>query len=141
MRYLILLLLLAMSCHGLSPDEICGTEELNDILGTWYTTSQEPGPIPGYYRTDSTIWILDRAKLDKGLTSMDSLRVTIEHHPGGESFDPTKHSQRTITLAYNLNGSEHGEYLMYGAAKFEIPECDSLIITWIDGTTHRLRRK
>jgi len=137
----ILMLLLTMSCYGTDPYEVCGAYELQNILGTWYTTSQETGPIPGYYRTDSTLWILERAVLCKNFTANDSLRVIIEHHRGGESFDPAKHSQRTTTLPVNISESESGEYLKFGTAKFEIPECDSLIVTWTDGSIHRLRRQ
>ncbi len=141
MRFLTLLMLLTMSCYGLDPDQICGADEIEDILGTWYTTTQEPGVQPGYYRTDSTIWILERVKLGRGgITSLDSLRVTIEHHRSDESFDPAKHGQRTTTLPANIRTSSYG-VLGYGTATFELPQCDSLVVQWTDGSSYRLRRK
>lgn len=140
MKKYIAFMTLLIFCGAVNYDPSCGADELPDILGTWYTTSQEPGPIPGYYRTDSTLWILERAILYKGFTSMDSLRVTTEYHRGGESFDPAKHGQKTTTLPYNVGKTSYG-VLAYGTATFEIPECDSLIIRWTDGSSYRLRRK
>jgi hypothetical protein len=143
MKKYISLLSLLIFCGAIRYDNnYCGADELQDILGTWYTTSQEPGPIPGYYRTDSTLWILERVplKFSRGITFMDSLRVTIEYHRGGESFDPAKHGQKTTTLPANVGKGSYGVQA-YGTARFEIPDCDSLIIRWTDETIHRLRRK
>ena len=142
MKWILTLLILMVSCFGFDPNQdICGADGIDDLLGTWYQTSQRQTIVPGAYITDSTLWILERARLERGITSMDSLRVTKESHPGDVPFDPSKHSQVTLTLRYNTRESEPGLHLGYGDANFEIPNCDTLIVKWIDGYSYRLRKK
>lgn len=141
---LIILMLLSTSCSlgtELGDNDICGADNIEDILGTWYDTeTQESNIEPGYYVTDSTIWILERIPTSGSLTSMDSLLVTKEFHPGDRAFDPTRDSQTNFRLQYEPGSSPYGT-LAYGNAEFRIPECDSLIMDWVDGTTYRLKRK
>lgn len=142
MKFLTVILLLAIACNsgtGLEDLGVCGADGIEDILGTWYTTTQRTGIQPGYYVTDTTVWILDRIPTVGSLTSMDSLLVTIEYHPGDRAFDPTRDSQRTYRLQYEPGQSPYG-VLAYGTATFRIPECDSLIVEWVDNITYRLRR-
>lgn len=142
MRFITLLLLLTIACDsgtGLEDLGVCGADGIEDILGTWYSTSQRAGIQPGYFVTDSTLWILDRIPTAGSLTSMDSLRVTIESHPGDRAFDPTRDRQTTYRLQYEPGSSPYG-VLAYGTARFSIPECDSLVVEWVDNITYRLRR-
>lgn len=147
MKKLLLLTLLFLYCNASNVSDplknlnICAADDIEDILGIWYTTSQRAGIQPGYYVTDSTLWYFERAPLSYGgLTSMDSLKIIIEYHPGDIPYDPNKHRQSSITLSYDPGRSNYGT-LVYGNANFTIPNCDTLIVEWIDNTIHRLIKK
>lgn len=143
MKLLITLTALSLIvCDITDPqDNACGADAIEDVLGIWYETSlRESDRHPGYTTTDSTIWIFEREPLYETKTSMDSLKITREYHPGDTPFDPTKHSQLQTTLPYNNSETSYG-VLAYGNAEFRIPVCDSMTINWTDGTVHWLKRR
>lgn len=139
-------MIIFLNCNGavnfdLSDLDLCDANSIEDILGTWYETSSRASTIhPNYHTIDSTIWILERIPLDRGETSMDSLQVIKEYHPGDIPFDPNKHTQKTYRLKYYIR-SDSKAILNYGTAEFSIPACDSLKIKWVDKTIHYLKRK
>jgi hypothetical protein len=140
-RLLALILLLTIACDsGTNFEMPCGADGIEDILGTWYSTSQRAGIQPGYFVTDSTTWQLDRILTAGTRTTMDSLQVTIESHPGDRAFDPIRDRQTIYRLQYEPGSSPYG-VLAYGTARFSIPECGSLVVEWVDNITYRLRKR
>lgn len=138
MKYLILLIFMVLCTISCAEDPLTyvpGIMETDDIEGTWYETTSIPlQNNPTYYRTDTTLWFINKT----GPLHMDSLEVTREYHRSDEPYDPLKNGQTQTFLGYT--SGQGSNTLCYGSVTFKMPSYDSLIINW-NGEIHRTKRR